>query len=192
MKQLHDRAFKEWAIACEAMKMGRQIVLIRKGGIREEDGVFRVNDPEFFLMPTYEHQTSELLQTQYLPELTAMQAAHQDPAIVRIDAYAMVDTVRTCDDEVTLGRLATEHIWNTRYVQMRLNFNPYDPLYVMILKVFRLPEPLTLDMRPDYGGCTSWVTLETSLPTSGAIPAIEDREFEERRAELLDIIDGLK
>ena len=37
----HNRAFKEWAVACEAMKGGAQILLIRKGGIRECDDVLR-------------------------------------------------------------------------------------------------------------------------------------------------------
>src|SRR5688500_9082628 len=65
----HDRAFKEWAVACEAMMRGIQTVLIRKGGIREEDGIFRVADSEFFLMPTYEHQNPALLRDGYKPLL---------------------------------------------------------------------------------------------------------------------------
>src|SRR5579884_1921814 len=60
MKPVHDRAFKEWAVACEAMAEGRQILLIRKGGLREEGNTFTVNDPEFFLLPTYEHQNALL------------------------------------------------------------------------------------------------------------------------------------
>jgi hypothetical protein len=191
MRSQHDRALKEWAVACEAMKAGRQIVLIRKGGIREDDGVFRVNDPEFFLLPTYEHQNPELLQHGYKEQLAKLSEVPPDPATVRIDTYAMVDTVRTCEDEETLRRIASEHIWNEQYLQMRLNFNPYDPLYVLILKVFRLPEPVALPMRPEYTGCVSWVTLEHSISTAGAVPAVNDRSFEERRAELLDILDGL-
>ena len=62
MKPTHDRAFKEWAVSCQTMAEGRQILLIRKGGIREESGVFRIHDPEFWLMPTYEHQNAALLQ----------------------------------------------------------------------------------------------------------------------------------
>ena len=69
----HDRAFKEWAVVCDALKTGRQIVLVRKGGIREEEGVFRISDPEFFLMPTYEHQNPMLVQPEFVPSIEASQ-----------------------------------------------------------------------------------------------------------------------
>lgn len=192
MVQSHDRAFKEWALVCEAMKEGRQLVLIRKGGIREEEGVFQVNDPEFFLMPTYEHQNPDLLQEAYVADLEAMRKTPFDPRNVTIDAYAVVDTVRTCDDDDRLRELAGEHVWNEKYLQMRLNFNPYDPLYVLILRVYRLPVATTLPLLPQYGGCKSWVTLERLVSTQGAVPAIPDDEFQSRRAKLLAVLDGRK
>ena len=40
-------ALKEWAVACEALGRGQQILLIRKGGISEEHREFRVEHPEF-------------------------------------------------------------------------------------------------------------------------------------------------
>jgi hypothetical protein len=190
MFESHDRAFKEWALVCEAMTEGRQIALIRKGGIREEEGVFQVNDPEFFLMPTYEHQKPDLLQEPYVADLETMRKIPFDPRNITIDAYALVDAVRTCDDEDRLRQLAHERLWNEKYLQMRLNFNPYDPLYVLILRVYRLPNATTLPLLPAYAGCKSWVTLELPLSTDGAVPAIPDDEFMVRREKLLDLLDG--
>jgi hypothetical protein len=186
----HNRAFKEWALVCEAMKAGRQTTLIRKGGIREEDGIFQVNDPEFFLMPTYEHQTSTLIQSSFIEPLKAIQARGFDPRNVTLDAYAVVDTIRTCDDEGRLALLSNEHIWNEQYLKMRLDYNPYDPLYIMILRVYKLPEPVTLPMTHEYGGCKSWVTLDRVLSTHGAEPAISDTEFAGRRKKLLSVLGG--
>jgi len=186
----HNRAFKEWALVCDAMKAGRQTTLIRKGGIREEDGVFQVNDPEFFLMPTYEHQTSKLIQDSFVGQLESILSAGFDPRNVTLDAYAVVDTVRVCDDEEKLARLYGEHIWNEHYLKMRLDYNPYDPLYVMILRVFKLPVATTLPLLPEYGGCKSWVTLDRNLSTQGAEPAIGEAEFADRREKLLQILDG--
>ena len=37
-------AFKEWAVVCQALAAGRQSVILRKGGIAEEGGIFR---PEY-------------------------------------------------------------------------------------------------------------------------------------------------
>ena len=78
MKREHDRAFKEWAVSCQAMQSGKQILLIRKGGIREEGGAFTIADDTFFLMPTYEHQNADLLQPEWVPRLHAIQAEAHD------------------------------------------------------------------------------------------------------------------
>jgi hypothetical protein len=190
MLNQHDRAFKEWALVCEAMKQGRQTVLVRKGGIREDEGVFRVNDPEFFLLPTYEHQNPDLLQPEVAARMDELTAAGFDPRTVTIDAYAVVDTVVVADSEESVNALAGEYVWNADYVRMRFDFNPYDPLYVILLRVYRLPRAVTLPMRPEYGGCKSWVTLERPLSTAGALPAVADAEFAERRKAVLDLLRG--
>jgi hypothetical protein len=181
MRAEHNRAFKEWAVACEAMRDGRQILLIRKGGIREEGGTFVIADREFFLMPTYEHQKAALLQPDFLPRLEAIQSEGRDPQAVRIECYAVVEAIQVARDEAQVQAMARECIWNADYIRDRFNFNPYDPLYLLALRVYRLPAPIALPMRPEYVGCKSWVTLEPALSTAGAIPALSDAEFEQRR-----------
>ena len=54
-------ALKEWAVTVQALAQGRQVLLLRKGGIHEEGKDFRVVHPEFLLYPTYEHQREDLL-----------------------------------------------------------------------------------------------------------------------------------
>lgn len=186
----NDRAFKEWAVVCEALKAGRQIVLIRKGGIREDEGVFRITDSEFFLMPTYEHQNAKLLQTPYVKELEEMQAAGFDPRAFTLDAYATVEQIVVADDEEKVNALSQEYPWNAEYVRMRFDFNPYDPLYLLLLRVYRLPFAVTLQMRPEYGGCKSWVTLERPLLTAGAVPSLTDDEFARRCDAVLHTLKG--
>lgn len=188
MRPTHDRAFKEWAVSCRALAEGRQTLLIRKGGIREEGGVFRINDPEFWLMPTYEHQKGDLLQTEWLHALEEIQAAPRDPGTVTLSAYAVVDTITTAEDEAQVNALANEHIWNPTYVRMRFDFNPYDPLYLVLLRVYRLPEPLTIPMLGDYEGCKSWVTLDRSYSTADAVPVLSETEFSARRDALLGLL----
>lgn len=189
MKAVHNRAFKEWAVACEAMREGRQILLIRKGGIREESGAFTIDDPEFFLLPTYEHQNAELLQPAYTPKLQAIQAASHDPNSVTLDAYATVDTILVAKNDAQVNAVAREYIWNPAYVKQRFDFNPYDPLYLILLRIYTLPQPYTIPMRPAYSGCKSWVTLDQPLSTAGAVPAVPDAEFQRRRTALLAELD---
>jgi hypothetical protein len=45
-------ASKEWAVICRELAAGRQMVLLRKGGIREPAKGFGVEHREFFLFPT--------------------------------------------------------------------------------------------------------------------------------------------
>lgn len=179
------RAFKEWAVSCEALQTGRQILLVRKGGIREEGGVFRIADPEFCLLPTYEHQDARLLQPELTPRLQEIEAEPRDPRQVVISSYAVVDTILEAKDEAQVNGAASDHIWNAEYVRQRFDFNPYDPLYLLVLRIYNLPALETLPMRPDYAGCRSWVTLERSIAVSGATPALSDADFFERREKLL-------
>jgi hypothetical protein len=62
-------ALKEWAVAVRALRDGRQTLLVRKGGIREETREFRVQADEFLFFPTYEHQNVDQLQPAFLPDL---------------------------------------------------------------------------------------------------------------------------
>ena len=190
MVDQHDRAFKEWAVVCEAMKTGRQTVLVRKGGIREDDGVFRIEDMEFVLLPTYEHQDAELLQPAFAAEVERELNAGYDARTIRIDAYATVEAIAVAGSEERVNRLSDEYVWNADYVRMRFDYNPYDPLYVIMLRVYSLPEAVVLPARPEYGGCKSWVTLDRPLSTLGATPALSDDEFARRRERVLDILQG--
>ena len=55
----------------------------------------------------------------------------------------------------------------------------------VIGQIYRLPEAVTLPMRPEYVGCKSWVTLEQPLSTVGAVPAVPEEEFIRRREAVL-------
>ena len=89
------QALKEWAVTVQALGDGEQIVLVRKGGIREEAREFRVEEQAFLLYPTYEHQRPDLLQPPYRARLDAVLAAQPAPGTVRLAYWAEVtDTLR--------------------------------------------------------------------------------------------------
>ena len=188
MRYENDKAFKEWAVSCDALATGRQTVLIRKGGIREEGGVFRIQEQEFFLLPTYEHQKSKLLQPQYVTRLQELAAGGMDRANVTLSAYAVVDTIVVAKDEEQVAGLAEEHIWNETFVKMRFDFNPYDPLYLVLLRTYRLHDPIMLPVMPDYNGCKSWITLERPISTEGAMPTLGDEAFGTRKEAILSAL----
>src|SRR4029434_4686398 len=54
-------ALKEWAAVCRALETGRQMILLRKGGIYESAGEFEVENRQFLLFPTFLHQNLAML-----------------------------------------------------------------------------------------------------------------------------------
>ena len=94
----------------------------------------------------------------------------------------MVDVARV-DDADALRDLDSKLIWTGDYVRSRLQWKRRDALWVLVLRVHRLLEPLTVPWRDEYGGCTSWVDLDglpadpTSVPSE---PALSDGAFEAR------------
>ncbi len=175
-------AFKEWAVTVRALAAGRQIVLVRKGGIREEGKEFRVEEPNFLLYPTYEHQRPDLLQPEFRSDLAAVLATPPPPDTVRLDHYAEVTDVYQTLDAAEVEALTPHHVWTTTYAAERLRWRPKKPLYVLLLRVYRLPESHSRPVRPAYLGCKSWVELEQPVSLDGMVPVLDDAAYDARRA----------
>jgi hypothetical protein len=54
---------------------------------------------------------------------------------------------------------------------------------VILLRTYRIPRPVTVKVRDEYGGCMSWVELHRQLPFEGT-PVLSDDEFERAAAEI--------
>lgn len=172
-------ALKEWAVLINALDAGRQIVLIRKGGIREETKDFRVRHDAFFLFPTYDHQRADLLKPEYRPDLETVLAQGIDPTHeVVISHFARVtDAFETSEDDIVRA-LSPHYIFADNYAYERLHWRPRKPLEVMLLRVYRLPQVHHLPVLPDYGGCKSWIDLAVEIPTEGMVPVLSDAAYE--------------
>ncbi|HWP34964.1 MAG TPA: DUF1802 family protein [Thermodesulfobacteriota bacterium] len=191
---LATRAFKEWAVVCEALKRGRQVMLLRKGGIHEPKGRFPVELRQFFLQPTYEHQNPAELKPEAHADLARVVADAPPAGFIRIDGYATVEEALVVRDREQLARLDAEHVWSQAYLDMRFDWKPERPLYLMLLRYYRTPEALTLPARKAYGGCRSAIELDPAdLPTerlqawAGRLePALDDAAFASRVARILE------
>ena len=183
--QISNRiALKEWAIVVGALSEGSQILLLRKGGIAEPDGGFRLAAREFFLYPTWEHQQEVLLQPRY----AAMFQGHPAQAAgeLSLEHYAMVADVWPAPPLSRIKQLSGEFVWNEAFLEKRYAYKPQLPLAVLALRVYRLPHSLRVPLLDRYAGCRSWVELEEALPTEGAKPVLDDSAFERRREALRD------
>jgi hypothetical protein len=57
---------------------------------------------------------------------------------------------------------------------------------VLLLRTYRIPRPVTVKVRDEYGGCRSWLELQRDLPFEGT-PVLSDDEFD-RAAEAIEAI----
>lgn len=189
------RAFKEWAVVCHALATGRQILLLRKGGIHEAKGRFPAELRQFFLQPTYEHQNTGELSPEAHADLARLAALAPPPDRIRIDGYATVEEVVVVEAREQLERLADEHIWSSAYLDLRLSWKPERPLFLMALRYYRTPEALELPLRKAYGGCRSVIDLDADdLPADLAarlgrslVPALDDDAFRGRLERILTL-----
>lgn len=177
-------ALKEWAIICKALEDGKQMLLLRKGGIMEYRKGFEVKHNEFLLYPTFEHQSIESIKAEYkekLKEILEEQNKYYNNNRKKIDKdnknfnivsnniiklLAKVEDVIEISDKLTLSELRDYHIWSDEYVTMRMNYNPSKPMSVLLLRIYKIRKPLIVDINDKWAGCKSWIDIET------------DREFQ--------------
>src|ERR1700756_1879956 len=142
---MSDNALKEWAITVKALDEGKQIILLRKGGIHEEKKEFRVEHNKFLLYPTYEHQREDLLKEEFRDNLKALLHNWDGSNKITIQNWAVVSGVAEITEPERVEALSPYYIWTTSYVYERLNWRPRKPLYVLFLRVFRFSQPKAID-----------------------------------------------
>jgi len=200
-------AFKEWAVTVRALAEGEQLVTLRKGGIDEEHKHFELEQERFFLYPTFDHQRVDLVRESHRPELRrALEEgvwAEGEPSVrslmteggvaqperVRIRAWAEVAAQYTVTDSRCVDALAPFYVWTRDYAEKRLAWKRRHPLHVLVLRTYRIPRPVTVKVRDEYGGCRSWLELQRDLPFEGT-PVLADEEFERAVEEIAAIAGG--
>ncbi|NJP08706.1 MAG: DUF1802 family protein [Leptolyngbyaceae cyanobacterium RU_5_1] len=178
MKTMTD-ALKEWQVAVNALEQGDTIMLLRKGGIREAGGRFRVERDRVLLYPTFEHQKPELLKPNYAAQVQPVGSGWH-PAQVQIGAWARVTDVFQVTEADIMSALLPFHIWNQEFVTERLQWKPSQPLYVLLLRVHRLGQPQQILYSDTYGGCKSWINLALPVPLDESYPVLDDTTYASR------------
>ena len=157
-------ALKEWSIVCRALEEGKQSILLRKGGILEYKEGFEISQKIFLVYPTLEHQSKEYLQQDYLREFELL-LEKNDPNFEdktnTITILAQIEGIQEFNDESKLAKLEKYHIWNEKYVNMRMSYNPKKPMNALLLRIYKLPEPISIKVNPEWAGCKSWINIES-------------------------------
>lgn len=151
-------AFKEWAAVCLALASGQQTVLLRKGGIHEDGGMFRPEFDRFWLYPTYFHEQQQAgLKPSFLPLLAEAQRSRPPAGTVILSHLVDVRSVRHITDLDAALALNDRHVLTDDMIRRRFAYRT-PGLYALDVLVTPV-DPWTIPERPEYIGCKSWVQL---------------------------------
>ena len=177
-----DVAFKEWAVAIRALREGRQILLIRKGGIREDGGEFSVAARRVLLFPTYLHAEEQAasLQPCYGAWQTDEMQKQPKGELVRFDSWAEITDIFVVEKPDALYELKSQHIYGDSFLKKRIESEPNKPLYGLFLRAYDLQKPHMVPTELDYYGCKSWITLTEPIAADKTKPALSDTTYHER------------
>ncbi|HKA53146.1 MAG TPA: DUF1802 family protein [Candidatus Binatia bacterium] len=186
MLSANSLALKEWAVVAHALGAGKQLVLLRKGGLHERRGHFATEPREFFLFPTYVHQMAQGVVSEAAADLRVVTESRPAEDQLVISYYAVVEDLVWLDTRERLAAVADLHCWTAETVGQRFAYRGTAGLHLFVLRVYRLPRPHTLPLLKRYGGCRSWVELAEPLSTAGATPVVSDAAFAERIHQMRD------
>jgi hypothetical protein len=163
-------AFKEWALVCEALGRGDQAILLRKGGIAEGRAGFGFRHSEFFFFPTFFHE-----------QVVKVRAPGAEIPVARegeieIRYFAKLQAQREITSWPMAAALEPFHILQESVVRERFEYKGAG-LHVALVRVFRLEPSWTLEDKPAYGGCRSWVELPECPAETKFEPVLSDQAY---------------
>ena len=153
---------REWQSVCDAIAAGRNQLLIRKGGIAEGRAGFELKKNFFGLLPTLFHQM----------KIANPQAdAPEPPRVITVicqlvEAYAL-------SSETDLSSLGALHAYTPEQLAARQTYKTERPLNLLIVRPFRLRQPIELAGGAIKASCKSWVEAPLCHPMGGIEPVTE-------------------
>jgi hypothetical protein len=182
-------AFKEWSGVCDALIDGRQTVILRKGGISERGGPghFAPEHSEFWLYPTWTHQSEHGLRSWDKPEPQRARSAPNPDGSIPIRGLVLIELAGFLTSETDLPALREFHCLDDETIWKRFHYR-VPGLWVLGARVFRRDAAFSVMPVPQQAGCTSWVLLDDPLPTCGLEPVVDESDWAKRCDRLRPII----
>jgi hypothetical protein len=174
-------ALKEWDLLIKALLAGEQAILLRKGGILEADNQFELEHNRFLFYPTFIHQDPRMLKPAWRGRIQKLAA---EPDRIEIKGYGEVAAILEVPGRPQLETLSDLHLWDAPLLDMRFAYRPEKPLYLVVVRAFRLASPVTIPNTIEYAGCKSWVPLLEPIDISGARQAMPEEKLQQTIARI--------
>ena len=176
-------ALKEWEVVVDALGRGEQILLLRKGGIHEDRGEFRVEHMRFVLFPTRYHQQRDCVIPSAQARFDEIHPLRGSAETVRLEYSAELVETRLLESLAQAEALKGQHIWREEVMARRFDWGKEKTIHVLVVRVLRLACAVEMPMNSAYGGCKSWIEVGCDITTDGAVPVLSDAAFERKLAE---------
>ena len=160
-------ALKERTSVCQALTMGAQTILLRKGGIDEPAG-FQPEYPAFWLYPAHFHESATT--TPERITLTSLVAVCESYWVDRVDPLREMD----------FGTA-----WSREEIEQRFHYRR-PGLWLLVVRVAVCDRPREIPNRPEYAGCRSWIRLDSPIACVGLQPVLTDSLFHEHLRSIAD------
>jgi hypothetical protein len=178
--ELVRAAFKEWAVIVDALGRGDQIIILRKGGISEGPGGFKMDHTRFLLLPTLFHQQRDSVIPSAQKRFDQIAPSFPPPDKLRLEFFAEVVSSAKLNSLADALALRGQHVWRDEVITERFDWGRDKSIFALAVRVFQLPRPVELPARPEYAGCKSWIELDSDLPVDNSPPVLSDAAFAAR------------
>jgi hypothetical protein len=178
-------AFKEWQVVVEALGAGEQTLILRKGGIAEDQGGFRPKAGRFWLFPTHFHAQRAQTKPAAFARAPAP-AASGGEIVLRFFAETVHHAFLT--DGESIRRLDPFHLWTEAIIRERYEWSKPPGVHVLLVRVHRLGTPLSFPLTSAMRGRRSWIDPAHDPAARPSQPVLTDAAFATRWEELRAIL----
>jgi hypothetical protein len=158
--------FKELASVCAAIGEGKQVLLLRKAGLRESTAESGFQASSFHLLPTHYHEKKK-----------------SAPAN-GFDVALRVEVIRSGDlrEWPVIEKLAPLTAYEPKTLREHFDSRDEKLLHFALVKAFRLQPVWHLASSPALSGCRSWFELPSVPDITFESPVTADAVFKKTEA----------
>ncbi len=184
-----SHGLQEWAVCCRALMEGSITVTVRKGGIHERGGgLFVLEHQRFALLPTHLHQDVTRVLPDYGASYFAEVATAPQPGSIAVGCWAEASRIWKVTDLARFHALGDEMLWTADELARRFAYRDQPWVFVVALRIHRLPFPVLIPDRPHYAGCRSWIPLEDPVPVMDSTAVLDDATHAARLAAIARLL----
>ena len=194
-------ALEEWAVTCDALARGEQILLLRADHL-ETDGAGSASLPReaFWLYPTREGQSPSRVADPYRDRMRALDDLDRDDGRVRLQYAGTAEHVERIADRDRLLALDGHHTLNRSAVEDLLETGAPGGLLFMVLRIYRRASAVVVEETAAMREADGWIevrgepeaALDRARVEAEMSPVLPDERFLERKAELLQLSGSMR